>query len=204
MTKMRTVAKSIVGLTTLAFVLSGCIKMDMDMKVKKDGNVDGSAVIAFSSQILEMSGQKKSEMVASIKKDWKDLPKGAKAEIYDKDGYIGQKITFKDMPASEFGKATASAGSTNPTGGGDDLKLVKVGNTWKFTGTMDMKGDLSGGGKTTGDMSALMKGMKIKIKMTFPGEITKHDKDGKVKDQSITWEPKAGQKFVMLAIANAS
>ena len=151
-----------------------------------------------------MTGQSKAEMIASIKKDTKNLPKGAKAEIYDKDGFIGQKLTFKDMPASEFAKATASAGSSNPTGGGDDLTLVKVGNTWKFSGTMDMKGDLTGSGGTSGDMSALMKGMKIKIKMTFPGKITKHDKDGKVSGNSITWEPKAGQKVVMLAIANAS
>jgi hypothetical protein len=204
MTKMRTVAKVVVGFATLAFALSGCIKMDMDMNVKNNGKIDGSAVIAFSSQLLEMSGQKKSEMIASIKKDWKDLPKGAKAEIYDKDGYIGQKLVFKDMAAEDFAKATESTGSSNPTGGGDDLVLVKVGNTWKFSGTMDMKGELTGGAGTSGDMSKLMKGLKIKIKMTFPGKITKHDKDGKVKDKSITWEPQAGQKVVMLAIANAS
>lgn len=201
MRKIPTVGKVLAGLTFLALALSGCIKMDLDMKITKDEKVDGFAIVAFSSQMLEMTGQKKADMVKEIKKDWSKLPKGAKAEIYDKDGFIGQKITFKGMAATEFGKATASAGSTNPTGGGDDLKLVKEKGNWKFTGTMDMKGDVSGG---TGDMSALMKGMKIKIKMTFPGKIVQHDKDGKVKDKSITWEPKAGQKVVMLAIAKTS
>lgn len=210
MQKLSSVGKLLAGLTGLVVVLSGCIKMDMDMKVNKDETIEGSAIIAFSTQLLEMTGQKKSDMVKEIKKDWKDLPKGAKAEVYDKDGFIGQKITFKNMPASEFGKVTQSAGSANPTGGGDEMVLVKEGGNWKFAGSMDMTGNLGGtdpSGKksgNSGDVSAMMKGMKVKIKMTFPGKILKHDKDGKVKDKSITWEPKAGQKVAMLAIAKAS
>ena len=47
MKKMRTVAKAVAGFAALAFVLSGCIKMDMDMKVKNDGKIDGSAIVAL-------------------------------------------------------------------------------------------------------------------------------------------------------------
>lgn len=211
MRRIRTFGKAVLGLGVLTLALSSCIKMDMDMKITKDEKIDGSAIIAFSTQILEMSGQKKADIVKEMKADWKDLPKGSKAEIYDKDGFIGQKLTFKGMPVSEFSKATQSAGSSTPTGAGeDDMKLVKEGGNWKFTGTLDMSGGM--GTETTvkgqksdaPDFSPLMAGMKVKIKMTFPGKILKHDKDGKVSGNSITWEPKAGQKVVMMAVAKTS
>ena len=203
MRNIKTVGKFVAGLSVLVLILSGCIKLDMDMKINKNETIDGSAVFAFSKAILEGMGQTKDDMVKEIKKDWKDLPKGAKGEIYDKDGYIGQKVVFKNMPASEFSKAASTAGGTSPTGGADQLTLVKEAGNWKFNGTMDMTADLGGTGNS-GDMSKLMKGMKVKIKLTFPGKILKHDKDGKVKDKSITWEPVAGKKYVMMAIAKTS
>jgi hypothetical protein len=211
MRRIRTLGTAVAGLMALVVTLTGCLKIDMDMKVTKDAKLDGAVILGFSSKLLELSGQSKKEMIASIKKDWGDLPKGAKAEIYDKDGFIGQKITFKDMAAADFAKVTSSANATNPAAGEDSLTLVKEGGNWKFSGTMDMTGNLglptdtkAKDGSKNGDLSALMKGMKVKIKMSFPGSITKHDKDGKVSGNTITWEPKAGKKYVMLAIAKPS
>ena len=209
MRRIREYGTVLAGLTALAVALSGCIKMDMDMSVSKDEKINGSVVLALSKQLLDLSGQTKAEVVKSMQKDWPKLPRGSKPEVYDSDGFIGQKVSFKDLPASDFGKVMQSVGSSNPTGGGDDITLVKENGSWKFTGTMDLSADLTGGAggtdkKSKDNASALLKGLKIKIKMTFPGSITKHDKDGKVSGKSITWEPKAPQKVVMLAIAKTS
>ena len=209
MRRIREYGTVLAGLTALAVALSGCIKMDMDMSVSKDEKINGSVVLALSKQLLDLSGQTKAEVVKSMQKDWPKLPRGSKPEVYDSDGFIGQKVSFKDLPASDFGKVMQSVGSSNPTGGGDDITLVKENGSWKFAGTMDLSADLTGGAggtdkKSKDNASALLKGLKIKIKMTFPGSITKHDKDGKVSGKSITWEPKAPQKVVMLAIAKTS
>jgi hypothetical protein len=202
----------ICALTVLAG-LSGCMKIDMDMKVKSNEKIDGSAILAFSDQLLALTGQSKAEFLKSMKDDQEDLPKGSKVENYDKDGFIGQKIIFKDLPVSEFGKATSAGAKTAGTAtgsdsSGDDMTLVKEGGNWKFTGDMNLSDTLGVSGakpkKGEPDPSAMMKGIKIKIKMTFPGKIIKTDKDAKVSGKTVTWEPKFGQNVQMLAIAKTS
>jgi hypothetical protein len=205
-------AATMVGLVSL---LSGCIKMDMDMKLSKDEKISGTMIVGFQKSLLDMMGQSKEEFLKDMKLG-DDMPKGSKVKTYDKDGYIGQEVTFKDLPAAEFNSlGSAAKGATAGATGGDtgstndDLKLAKVKGKWVMTGTMD----LSAASTTTGgtkpkagqpDMSALMKGFKIRIKMTFPGKIVEHDKWGKVKGNSVEWTPQAGEKVVMKVIANAS
>lgn len=202
-----------IGTVALLIGLSSCMKIDMDMKLKSNEKVDGSAILAFSNQLLSLTGQTKAEFIKSMNEDQEDLPKGAKVETYDKDGFIGQKITFKDLPVSEFGKVTGSGSEITGTvtggagGGDDDMALVKEGGNWKFTGDMNLSDTLGMGGKPKKgepDPSAMMKGIKIKIKMTFPGKIIKTDKHAKVKGKTVTWEPKFGENVQMLAIAKPS
>lgn len=203
--KLTRVVAALVGVLSL----SGCIKMDMDMKVRADDKLDGTVVIAFSTQLLQATGQTKKQILDSMKSDSTTSVKGAKTSTYDQDGWIGQKITFEGVPASEFAKATGvAAGAAAATGqkaSGDDFKLVKVGANWQFNGTMDLASSTTGGKGTTPDLSKLGDGLKpqIRIKLTFPGKITKHDKDGKVSGNSITWSPALGKKIVMAATAAA-
>jgi hypothetical protein len=202
----RFLARVVAGATAV-LALSGCIKLDMDMKVKSNDKIDGTMIVGFSTQLIEMIGQKKEDFLKEMKTSSADLPKGAKASVYDKKGFVGTQITFKDLPVSDFTKATgAAAGAAATTSGGassDDFKLVKKAGKWNFSGTMDLKGGDSESGSP--DLSALGKTMKseVRIKMTFPGKITKHDKAGKVSGNSITWAPKMGEKIVMQATAEA-
>ena len=199
----------VVAGATAVVALSGCIKLDMDMKIKSNDKIDGSVIVGFSSQLIEMMGQKKAdfikEMQTSVKQS--DLPKGAKTSTYDKNGFVGTQISFKDLPASDFRKATgAAAGAAASTSGGasgDDFKLVKKDGKWNFTGTMDLKGTGSKSGSP--DLAALGSSVKaeVRIKLTFPGKITKHDKAGKVDGKSITWSPKMGEKINMQATAES-
>ena len=199
----------------LVGLLSGCIKMDMDMKLSKDAKISGTMIVGFQKSLLEMMGQTKEEFLKDMKLG-EGMPKGSKVKTYDKDGYIGQEVSFKDLPASELNNlgsaakgATAAASGDTSSSSKDDLKLTKVKGKWVMTGTMDLSAAAGapGGAKPKAgepDMSALMKGFKIRIKMTFPGKILEHDKWGKIKDNSVEWNPKAGEKVVMKVVANAS
>lgn len=199
---------AILGVITL---LSGCMKVDMDMKLGKDEKMSGTMIVAIQASLLEMMGQTKADFIKEMNQDQSDLPKGATVKTYDKDGFIGQEVKFSGIPASDFSKLSSTAtdtasGATGGTPGADDLKLVKKNGKWVLTGTMD----LSAAGATPNskpkpgepDLSALMSGFKIRIKMNFPGKIVEHDKFGKVSGNSIEWTPKAGQKVVMRAVAN--
>jgi hypothetical protein len=204
-------AAAIIGIASL---LSGCIKMDMDMKLSKDEKISGTMIVGFQKSLLEMMGQTKEEFLKDMKLG-EGMPKGSKVKTYDKDGYIGQEVSFKDLPASELNnlgsaaKGVTAAASGDASSSKDDLKLEKVKGKWVMSGTMDLSSAAgsSGGAKPKAgepDMSALMKGFKIRIKMTFPGKIVEHDKWGKVKDNSVEWNPKAGEKVIMKVVANAS
>jgi hypothetical protein len=204
-------AAAIIGIASL---LSGCIKMDMDMKLSKDEKISGTMIVGFQKSLLEMMGQTKDEFLKDMKLG-EGMPKGSKVKTYDKDGYIGQEVSFKDLPASELNnlgsaaKGATAAASGDASSSKDDLKLEKVKGKWVMSGTMDLSSAAgsSGGAKPKAgepDMSALMKGFKIRIKMTFPGKIVEHDKWGKVKDNSVEWNPKAGEKVIMKVVANAS
>lgn len=193
--------------------LTGCIKMDMDMKVSSDDKVTGTAIVGFSTQALSAMGQKPDafikEMLADSQKELKDpknkLPAGASTSVkaYNKGGFAGVETTFKNMPISELSKATgAASNAANSAGGGstssDDFKIVRKGNTFTFSGVMDMAMGETG---TDGpDLAALGK-PEIRIAITFPGTVTKHN--GKLKGKTVTWEPALGKKTTMNATANA-
>jgi hypothetical protein len=205
-------------------LLSGCIKLDMDVKVSKDEKISGTVIVGLQASVLELLGQTKAEFLKEMKTA-KDTPKGAKAKPYDKGGFVGQEITFTNLPASEFTTvAGAAKGVTAAAGAGldssgtdaaaeapspDDIKLEKVNGKWVMTGTLNLSdkaesSDSSAGSFSASGMGDLLKSAKIRIKMTFPGKIIEHDKWGKVKGNTIEWNPKAGQKVVMKAVANAS
>lgn len=194
------------------FALTGCIKMDMDMKLSSNEKMSGTMIVAFQKSLLQMMGQSEADFLKEMKSDSSDVPKGAKVSDYNTKEWIGQKIEFKDIPASEFSKvagnakdAASAGGSTSP---GDDMKLVKnKSGNWEFSGTLDLSSsDITGAAKSGGsaggpDMSAFMKSLDFRIKMTFPGDIISVDKFAKKSGKSVEWKPKVGQKVVMKVVA---
>ena len=213
-----------------AFALSGCIKLDMDMKVRADTKVDGTMIVAFSEEAMKSfeamgasmgeglndknsktpttkpkSFQQQTE--ESVKETQGKLPKGSKAKLYKKNGWIGQEISFSGVDAGVALSAGTSAGST--TGGTADtnkLSIVKKGDSLELNGVLDMGGDTGGadaGG--LGDMSAMMGSTKpeLKVKFTFPGKVTSASSGGKISGNSVTWTPVFGKKLIMKAVAKA-
>jgi hypothetical protein len=193
-----------------ALVLSSCIKVDMDMKLGKNEKINGKAIVGIKSSTIELMGQKKDDFFKEMEKDNSSLPKSVKAKRYDKDGFIGQELTFKDLPASEFSKVSSSTKSSTGADSGssaDDIKLVKKGDTWVLTGTLDFATDGIGtenDGTDAAAMKAILKDFQVRVKMEFPGKILEHDKFAKIKGNTAEWKPKAGEKVVMRIVAKAS
>ena len=213
-----------------AFALSGCIKLDMDMKVKGDTKIDGTMIVAFNEELMKsfegMAGsmdtsKKKSKTPTTKQKSFEEqtkdgvkqaqagLPKGSTAKLYKKSGWLGQEITFKGQDASkvlELGNDTTSkaGGSTgNATDNKSTLSITKVGGKMILKGKLDMGGD-TGTDSSGLDLGSMMKTMKpeMRIRFTFPGKVIKSN--GKVSGKSVTWVPVLGKNLTMTAEANAS
>lgn len=206
-----------------AFALSGCIKLDMDMKVTSDAKIDGTMIVAFNEAAmkqLESMGdslggdsktattKKQKSFEEQTKDDIKDaqkkLPKGSTVKLYKKNGWLGQEISFKGVDPSVAmgaGLGASATGSGGTSSGTDTLKIVKVGNTLKLDGVLDMGGGTGSTGSD--DMSGLMGASKpeLRVKFTFPGKVT--SSNGKISGNSVTWTPVFGKKLVMKAVANS-
>jgi len=174
-------------LAVLATVLlfSGCFKLDMDLEVHSDETISGTMVIGLEKELASMGGQDPSELFG----DSGDLPEGATTEEWSDDRFIGQKVTFSDVPLSEFTEGMAEDG--------DEFRLTKQGDEFVFDATFDLTQD-----ETEGfDPTEMMKGAELRVSLTFPGRVkdSNGDKDGR----TVTWEPKVGEKNEMHAVASA-
>ena len=211
-----------------AFALSGCIKLDMDMKVRADTKVDGTMVVAFSEETMKMFESMGAGMVdknaktpttkqKSFEQQTKDgvketqakLPKGSSVKLYKKDGWIGQEIKFSAVdPGVALNAGTSAGASGGSATNTNKLSIVKKGDTLELNGVLDMGGDTGATGSDAGlgDMSAMMGSTKpeLRVKFSFPGKVTSASKGGKISGNSVTWTPEFGKKLIMKAVAKAN
>ena len=210
-----------------AFALSGCIKLDIDMKVKSDTKLDGTMIVAFNEQVMKSfegmadgmsTSNTKSKTPTTkaksfeqqtkdgVKKAQAKLPRGSSAKLYKKDGWLGQEISFKGVDASLVLGVGLNAGATaDPTSDTSKLAITKKGDLLLLDGVLDMGGG-SDGTDAGMDMSGLMAGGKpeLRVKFTFPGKVATASKGGKISGNSVTWTPEFGKKLLMKATAKAS
>jgi len=181
----------LLGAGTLALLLAGCFKVNMDVEVSPENTVSGSAVIAFDQSLLELSGQSVDELFQDM--DLSDLPANSTVEPYDEDGFVGQEITFEDVPLDEF------RGNEAVSGAGEALSIVREGDEFRVSGRFDMSGEeFTGGGQVP---SELLDRFEFRISITFPGEVK--SSTGEVDGNTVTWEPKFGEDTRIEAVASA-
>lgn len=221
MRRNRAVLPKAAALFAGVFALTGCIKMDMDMKLSSNDKVTGSVIVGFSAEAIKAMGQNPAdfakEMVGDAQKEQQGkLPAGASVTVkpYNKGGFAGVETAFKNVPINELQNATgvasdAAASVGGASSGDDDFTIVRKGDSYVFTGVMNLS-DMGGetgttvkGARTTTtmgipglDMSKLGKA-ELRIALTFPGTVTKHN--GKLSGKTVTWVPVMGKKTVMNA-----
>jgi hypothetical protein len=207
-----------------AFALSGCIKIDVDSKIKANAKMDAVMIVAYSEETIKMmesmsgslgdsdtptSKQKSMEaqLKESVDKTKKSLPKGSKVSFYKKDGWIGQKIELKDVDPNALadgGSVVSGAISGEDSASGSSpsssLKIVKKGDTLELSGYF---GDDQEDGSDTGSMGSMGgKKPEVRYKFTFPGKVI--SANGKIDGKSVTWKPALDKKTTFKAVAKAS
>jgi hypothetical protein len=182
----------LLGVCAFALLLSGCFKVNMNVEVSTENTVSGTAIIAVDESLLELSGQSADQLFKDM--DPSELPAGAPTDGYQEDGFIGQQITFEDVPLPEFTGNNALSGS----GSGDELNIVRQGDEFLVTGAFDMSGPEFTGTEVP---KRFLESFEYKISITFPGEVK--SATGEIDGRTVTWEPKFGENTPVEAVASA-
>ena len=184
----------LLGMVAFALLLTGCFKVNMNVEVSPENTVSGTAIIAVDESLLKLSGQSADQLFKDM--DLSDLPAGATTERYQEDGFIGQQISFNDVPLPEFTGNNTLSGTG--TGSGDQLNIVRQGDEFHVTGAFDMSGPEFTG---TDVPKQFLESFEFKISITFPGEVK--SATGAIDGRTVTWEPTFGENTPVEAVASA-
>ncbi len=181
--KTRLLATAAAVLATVA--LTGCVKLDEDLTINTDNTVDGTVTVAFNKAMLETMGASAEDALGETG----GVPEGAHVSVepYEDDTFVGQTYTLEGAPLDEL-----NAGS----GGEDDLQIVRDGDTFHVTGTLDFSDSTLGG-----DDSVPADGFEARIALTFPGEIV--SSTGEIDGNTVTWTPELGDRVDFETVAEA-
>jgi hypothetical protein len=191
MTRALRAATRGLALAALPLLLSGCIKLTMDLDVASDDTVSGTVILAVDKNLLELSGSDFEDAIGSDALVPPDV-EGVSVEPYDDDEFVGQEITFDGTSLDEV----------NQGGGGeDDFNIVREGDTFRVSGVLDLTFDQAETEGVPIDPEQLFESADISITLSFPGEV--RSANGEIDGNTVTWTPQVGERTALNAVASA-
>ncbi len=189
----------------LVFLMTGCIKLNMNLGINSDNTVSGTVEFGVQKELLDLTGQNVEDLLGTDSPFATDAP-GVTVEPFDDGEFAGQQFIFEDLPIEEFnsgGVAGASA-ATGGTGAGDELQIERLGDTFVVTGLLDLSSGLSG---VTGPFGGtggaqFFESADIKIAITFPGEVLEAP-GGQIDGNTVTYLPEFGERLEINATGSA-
>lgn len=153
-------ALGVVGvLIALMLALTGCVKLNMSVKVNNEKSVDYEVVYAIQKSVLgEKSFDEFMESNGSGSQQM-DIPDGATVVDYEDEKYKGKRITAVNLDPA---KLADSSSSDNP------FELKKEGDFYVIS-----MGGVTGAGSGDASSSAMAKSMfdEASVTFTFPGKV---------------------------------
>ncbi|HET7234926.1 MAG TPA: hypothetical protein VFK59_00665 [Actinomycetota bacterium] len=186
--RLRTVA-TLGALAAMALLLSGCIKLTMDLQVNSNDTVSGTVQLGIQKELLELSGGSIEDILGSDAPFPSDAP-GVTVEEFDDGEFAGQQFNFDSVPIAQFQDQGAEA-----------LSITRQGDTFVVSGVLDMSGGLSGATGLGATGQEFLDSAQIRITMTFPGDV--QEASGTIDGNSVTWEPVFGERLEISATASA-
>ena len=179
-------------------LLSGCVKLNMDLQVNNDKTLSGTMIFAVADSLAAMgtgsSDFKTNDLISG-------KAKGVTVTEYKSGGYTGAAYKLDHVPFSEISKGIGENGIAGSTGSSQDgLKFKQVGNKVYVTGNLDMtnsnSSDPSDPFAATGESIAksMMSAMDLRISIRVPGKVIKTTGELSTDGKTISWHPKYGEK----------
>lgn len=149
--------------------LTGCVKLDADLKVGSNETVSGTMKIGVDKQLLQSSGQSLDKVRQQIESSIKSgAAEGVECKSYEDDKYVGSDCSFKNVPFDKMGSSS-----------GDGVSFTKDGD--KVTVTVkasNLGSNLPSGGSQP----------DVNFKITMPGKILEHDSGAQVSGRTATYD----------------
>ena len=182
----------------LAFLLTGCIKLDMALTVNKDKTLSGSVILGIADSLASLgssTGSSGTPTTGSLDGLINKKAKGVTVSKYHQGGFTGEKVTFDHAPLTAFSAAAQKDGSF-----GIDIK----GNQAIISGSLNLSSTGTGSSATSPTEAALAKAMfagaQVRVTVTFPGKITKSTGEISKDRRTVTWNPTFGDKTDLATI----
>jgi LppM domain len=194
-----------IGAFVLVFLMTGCIKLNMNLGINSDDTVSGTVEFGVQKELLDLTGQNVEDLLGSDAPFPNDTP-GVTVEPFDDGEFAGQQFVFEDVPIEEFnsGGIAGATGATGGTGAGDTLQIARRGDTFVVSGVLDLSRGLSGAtgpfGGTGG--AQFFESADIKIAITFPGEVLQAP-GGEIDGNTVTYVPEFGERLEINATGSA-
>ncbi len=195
MRSLRRIA-ALAGATAAGLVLSGCIKLDMDLSVKSNDTLNGTIIVAVSKQVASFLPGGSNDVNSLFGSDT-SIPgaKNVKVQPYSDDQFVGQKVSFTDAPLSALDQGSAANGQ---------FSLVHEGHQYRFNATLPLEASAQSPSDTTPvslpNVDQLLSQAQVRIRLAFPGKVTASN--GSVEGCAATWQPKFGQTATLTATAD--
>ena len=170
MSRRTRTARRIGAFVALVFLMTGCIKLNMNVGINSDNTVSGTVEFGVQKELLDLTGQNVEDLLGSEAPFPSEAP-GVTIEPFDDGEFAGQQVIFEDMPIEEFNSG-GIAGASGATGAatGEELQIARQGDTFVVTGVLDLSSGLSG---VTGPFGGtggaqFFESADVKIAITFP------------------------------------
>jgi hypothetical protein len=189
---LRAIARTI-ALCALAMLMTGCIKVDLNMELNGDNTVGGTMVFAVSRDLLALTGSSADDLLGQITASAGPLPSGVQFQEspYADDKFEGKTYTFHDVPIDAFSQGTTA---------GETISIKRVGDTFQVNGEIDLTPAATG--QLQPGAAQLAKDMELRIAITFPGPVSQQS-GGTISGNTVTWTPAFGEKTEIQATGSA-
>lgn len=177
--------------TLLVFLLSGCVKLNVDLQVSSNDQVSGSMIIALSDAL---AGFADSESEAFGEEVFSEGD-GIRQEPYSEGGFTGTQIFFQSVPLDIFSQNSSSD---------DFIKIVRDGDNLITSGNFSSEEDFGEDeSNVLGEdfFEEILSSSDVSISITYPGKIL--ETNGIINGNTITWKPKFGSKNEISSIVYA-
>ena len=183
-----------IALCALALLMTGCIKVDLDMELHGDNTISGTMVFAVSRDLLALTGSSADDLLGQITASAGPLPSGVRFQesAYADDKFEGKTYTFQDVPIDAFSQGTTA---------GETISIKRVGDTFQVNGEIDLTPTVTG--PLQPGAAQLAKDMELRIAITFPGLVSQQS-GGTITGNTVTWTPAFGQKTEIQATGSAT
>jgi hypothetical protein len=174
------------ALVASAFLLAGCMQLNMSLTVSPDDTVTGQLLITANKTALNKN-KTPAEAFADLRKNIPSMPEGPET-VYEDANRYGTLISYDHTPLAKFNSQS--------------IKLVKNNGTYRFTLPLDpnLYGNFQSAAPET--RQAFMKAMEFEIQITFPDIVL--DSNGTEVGRTVTWQLKGGEDKPVQLFATAA